>query len=93
MNKVIWTQPAKDSYSDILSYLVKVAAIEAESLTEKVENITKQLEVFGKLCPVSPKNNKHHRCVITKNYSIVYRIRNNKIYILAFADNRSKPVH
>jgi plasmid stabilization system protein ParE len=90
MNKIIWTTPAQNAYSDVLMFLIEKSEKEAELLTDRLVLLTKQLEEFGKSCPVSASNKNHRRCVISKHYSLVYRIRRNTIYILSFVDNRIK---
>lgn len=87
---IYWSELAKDTYAKLLRYLLdNYPADVAIKLDEKVENLIKRLRYFDKLCPASTIVKQYHKCVITKQNSLIYRINQDTIEIVAFIDNRS----
>ncbi|GAB2629889.1 hypothetical protein GCM10027035_25330 [Emticicia sediminis] len=88
--EVYWSALAKDTYADLLKYLLDNYLSEiAINLDEKVKNLINSLQYFDQLCPPSKVVKNYHKCVINKHNSLIYRINNNHIEIVAFIDNRS----
>jgi plasmid stabilization system protein ParE len=87
---VYWSPQAEESYLNTLSYILDQWSIKvATSFQYKVESLIEKIKTHNWLCPASDKNRKLRRCVITHQSSLVYRIKNDVIEIVAFFDNRS----
>ena len=90
MYQIVWTQLAKDTYANILNYLMLLSLDAAIKLDEHVEKITTLLEEHKSLCPPSENNPRFRRCVLTKNNSLIYEVRGPEIFIIAVIDNRAE---
>ncbi len=88
---IVWSELAEDSYVQILNYLLdngyRNAAIKFDDATEKLIN---RLRNFSELCPPSSKISHLRKCVINEKTSMVYRVTDRVIEIIAFIDNRSQ---
>lgn len=88
--EVYWSALAKDTYSELLKYLLDNYPAEiALNFDDKVSNLINRLRYFEQLCPPSKIVINYHKCVINKQNSLIYRIENTSIEIVAFIDNRS----
>lgn len=88
--EVYWSALAKDTYAELLKYLLDNYPSEiAINFDNKVNDLINSLQYFDQLCPPSKVVKNYHKCVINKQNSLVYRINNNHIEIVAFIDNRS----
>jgi plasmid stabilization system protein ParE len=90
-NIIYWSPQAEESYLDTLEFILKKWTImEAENFQDKVEGLLENLQVYNRLCPPSTKFEEFHKCVISEQTSMIYRIvEENIIEIIAFIDNRS----
>ncbi len=89
MKKIIWSDLAFLSFSDIANYLTKTYSIdEAIRFDEKVEQLIDQIQNFEKLCPIYKPRPVLRKCSINKHSSLLYRIDSNTIQIISFFDNR-----
>ena len=87
---IIWSPLAEGTYLDTISYILNEFTIkEAGAFEKKVSNLIQYLKSNKKLCPVSDKQQQYHRCVITKQTSLIYQLNDNAIELVAFIDNRS----
>ena len=93
MFQIIWSPRAKQNYAEILTYLSNISVDAAIKLDGKIDALMKQLTTFQFLCPPSPSNPDHRRCVILKKYSIIYKVRERAktIHVLSIIDNRVQP--
>ena len=88
---VEWAPLAQAGYTEILEYLKSNWPINV--LASFVERTEVVIDFIGK----NPLQYQHfeerniHRCVVVKQISLFYRIKGDKIEILAFWDNRRKP--
>jgi plasmid stabilization system protein ParE len=87
---IIWSPLAEETYLATLSQILdNWSEKEAVNFEIKVESLLKKLKMHKHLCPSSDKQKDLRRCVIAPQTSLVYRIKNNTIEIVAFFDNRS----
>jgi len=87
---IIWSKRAKLSYNKLVDdILEKWDYTVAEKLQCKVDALIDNLKTHNKLCPKS-KQFKVRKCIIHKNTSLVYRIKNkSEIELITFVSNRS----
>ena len=88
---IIWSPTAKISYYGILEYLdEKWTFREIEAFVNRTE------EAIGHICknpllyPYS-KESDTHKCVLVKQVSLFYRIKEDNIELLVFWDTRQNP--
>lgn len=88
--EIFWSELAEDSYIQILNYLLdnqySNAAIKLDQSTEKLMS---RLQNFSELCPPSSKIPQLRKCAVNEYISMIYRVSDNLIEIVAFIDNRS----
>jgi plasmid stabilization system protein ParE len=93
--KVFWTKFALDSLSEIYRYYKEnVSVTIANNIREGILTSTNQLEkhsLSGALEELLLGLNEDHRCLIRGNYKVIYKIRNQKVYITDVFDTRQNP--
>ena len=87
-----WTERAIQEYEQLLTYLWKEWGEETtikvcEEIDKKIFHIQKSPEQF----PVFLKTKKIHRCVVSHQTSIFFRIQKESIELLSLFDNRQDP--
>ncbi len=92
MLPVYWTDIAEDCYAALVEYHAQFSVRAAESLEAKVESLTERLERHHALCPPSELLPRFRRCVVTEDVSLIYEVFPDRIEIVAFVDNRMRPV-
>lgn len=95
VNKVIWTESAKFTFAEILSFLefqwgqkqIDDFYFLTEKIIDRIQENTFQFPVFS-------KPHKVYRALIHQNVSLFFRLNHQKdeIYLLLFFDNRKRPV-
>jgi plasmid stabilization system protein ParE len=90
--EIVWTSSADKKFDKILEYLVKEWGNKVtKSFVKKVYDF---LDILSELPEIGTLENKEKGIrgfVIIKQVSIFYFIRNNRIIILNFFDNRQSP--
>jgi plasmid stabilization system protein ParE len=88
---IIWSPTAKISYYKILEYLNDNWTIkELEAFVKRTEEVIDHIYKNPLLYPYS-KESDTHKCVVVKQVSLFYRIKNNGIELLVFWDTRQDP--
>ena len=88
--EVSWSPKAKESYIETILFILKKWTIkEVIGFEKDLKRIIKNLSSNLKLCPEILYKNLR-KCTVSKQTSLVYRIVDNSIEIIAFIDNRSK---
>ncbi|TVQ93735.1 MAG: type II toxin-antitoxin system RelE/ParE family toxin [Bacteroidetes bacterium] len=86
---IYWSPLAEETYLKTLGQILDRWTInEVEDFEVKVEGLIEKLKTHKRLCPLSEKQTNLRRCVISPQTSIVYRINDNVIELVAFFDNR-----
>ena len=90
MNKLRWSPNAENAYLAVLEYLAEAKGIlVAMQLDKQIELLVEHLSKFEKLCPPSIVEPLIRKCVIGKNYALLYQVDKQGIEVLMFFDNRS----
>jgi plasmid stabilization system protein ParE len=88
--QIYWSPEAEETYLKILSDILEKWTIrEAEHFEQKVESLLTKLGQHKHLCPPSLNHKQFRKCVITPQTSIIYRITDDIIEIVAFINNKS----
>ncbi len=87
---IIWSKRAKSSYNKLVDdILVKWDYTIAEKLQSKVDTLLEYLKTHNKLC-LKSKQFKVRKCIIHKNTSLIYKIKNkSEIELVTFISNRT----
>ncbi|MFZ5973412.1 MAG: type II toxin-antitoxin system RelE/ParE family toxin [Bacteroidota bacterium] len=89
--KVVWSPRARITFFRILDYLAENwTNKEVENFNERTENLVELIKKSPRLFPYS-KEHDVYRCVLVRQVSLFYRIRNERIELLVFWDNRQDP--
>jgi plasmid stabilization system protein ParE len=90
--EIVWSSRADKKFDKILDYLVKEWGNKVtKSFVKKVYDFLDILSEFPEIGTLENKENGIRGFVIIKQVSIFYIIRNNRIIILNFFDNRQSP--
>ncbi len=83
MKPVIWSKNAVASIQDIYDYIYIQSPQNADLVVDTLFELGDKLNLFPEKNPVEPLfNNKNIRFFPKWNFKIVYRIEQNRIYIL-----------
>ncbi len=83
MAKIIWTEPALNDLNEIVEYIALDKIHAANNFVKNVFTSTERLEQFphsGRKIPELKKS--RYREVIVNPCRVIYRIENDKVYIL-----------
>ena len=90
--KIVWTKEANGNLDQIISYLEKEwTNKEIKSFFVKLEKAIALLSARPLLFRATNKRKQIHRCLLTRQVSIYYKIVNETIVILSIFDNRQNP--
>ncbi|MGY4383270.1 plasmid stabilization system protein ParE [Pedobacter sp. UYP24] len=88
---IIWSPTAKISYYQIMEYLDdKWTLKELKSFVNRTEEVIDHIYENPLLYPYSKKSDTH-KCVVVKQVSLFYRLKNDCIELLVFWDTRQDP--
>ena len=91
MKNVFWTPLAETSYQETLDFVFDQWSLDvALQWDAKVSNLLNRISEHKNLCPPSKKFIGLRRCAITEYTSLLYRVKNDKVELITFFDNRSK---
>ena len=87
--KVFWSPEADQELDTIFDYLLaewnkKVVS----TFARRIDSCIKTISEFPDSYPVTNKRKKLHRCILSKQSSLFYRVKNNEIEIVFLFDNR-----
>lgn len=86
-----WSPTAKISYFQILEYLeTNWSKKELRSFIDRTQNVIEYITNSPLLYLYSNESNTH-KCIITKQISLFYKIKGTEIQLLVFWDNRQSP--
>ena len=90
-SNVIWSPVARVTYYQILEYLEQNwTTKEIESFITRVEYVVQHIGENPLQYPASKEKN-IHRCVVVKQISLFFRVKEGNIELLVFWDNRQDP--
>jgi plasmid stabilization system protein ParE len=90
--EILWSKRADKRFDNILEYLEEEWGDHTTSLfVKKVYDFLDILSEFPEIGTIENKELNIRGFVIVKQLTIFYQIRNSKIIILNFYDNRQKP--
>lgn len=82
---------AKNSYFQILEYLeINWSKRELSSFIERTQNVIEYICDRPLLYSYSKQSN-IHKCIVTKQITLFYKIKETEIQLLVFWDNRQSP--
>jgi plasmid stabilization system protein ParE len=87
--KIVWSDLAYLSYTDIVNYLTDHYSLEvAVRFDEEVEILLDKLRSFRELCPPYEKRAGLRKCTVNTYTSLLYRVDGKTIHLITFFDNR-----
>jgi len=86
---VYWTSETLKNASSIKNYLKEnFSEKEVERFYSLLSSFEEAISIFPKLYPQTKKKDKIRRAVLSREFSVFYRISGNQIQVLAILDNR-----
>ncbi|MCK4663373.1 MAG: type II toxin-antitoxin system RelE/ParE family toxin [Bacteroidales bacterium] len=90
--QVSLSKRAKNKLERLLEYLETEWSEKVKNdFITKLNRSIKQISFLPDICPESNEFPGLYKCVVTKQTSIYYRIKNNEIEIITLFDNRQNP--
>lgn len=87
-----WSPKAEKKFIEIVKYIQKdFGNLVAEKFIQKVDQSISALIEMPKAFPESGKRKNIRRCVITKQTTVYYRIKNDSIELIALFSNHQNP--
>ncbi len=87
--EIIWSAKAKSTYFKVLDQILKKWTLkEVQKFDSETNKHLALISSFPEMCSLIKRKSNIYRCVITSQTSVYYKIRNNKIYLITFWDNR-----
>jgi addiction module RelE/StbE family toxin len=91
--KIRWTEEATKNLESIIIYLeTNWTTKELKRFFQKLEKQLLLISIFPEAYPLSQKKKRIHRCVLTKNLTIYYTVKDDSLVLLALFDTRQDPV-
>lgn len=92
IKKTEWTSKAESDFDDTLEYLGKTwGEAVKKDFYDNTMNVLALIAQTPLMYQLYDKPRKIHRCVLTKQISLYYRILETEIHLLTFWDNRQEP--
>ncbi len=89
---VIWSPLAEEDFNHILAYLYEQWGNEvALRFIDTIEQVIFQIIKYPDLFPLINKDIGVHKCVITKQNTLFYKLDDKNIYLLRIFDTRQNP--
>jgi addiction module RelE/StbE family toxin len=90
--KIRWTEEATNNLESIIIYLeTNWTSKELKKFFQRLEKQILLLSFFPEAYPLSSKQKKIHRCVLTKNLTIYYTVKDEYLVLLSLFDTRQHP--
>ena len=83
--EIYLTQNAQNDLEQIFFYIASDSLNKAKKFILELEKIINSLDISPERCPLIPENiffGTNYRHLIHKRYRVVYKIKNNSVYIL-----------
>ena len=89
---VVFSKRSKNSLSKLLHYLEQEWSLKVKNeFIKKLDRCVLQISKHPESCPVSKDFSGLYKCVVTKQTTLYYRIKEKEIQVIAFFDNRQDP--
>ncbi len=90
--KIVWSKKADKKFDKILDYLqLKWSKKATSNFVKKVYNFLDILSEFPEIGTIENREKEIRGFTIVKQINIFYQVRENKIVLLDFYDNRQNP--
>jgi plasmid stabilization system protein ParE len=90
--EIVWTRKAAIDFNDIQDYLFSTwGESSVKKFTNKVFNFLELLSEFPLIGTMENKESNIRGFVIVKQLTLFYQVRDNRIILLRFYDNRQDP--
>lgn len=91
IGEVVFSTLAKRKLEHLLEYLeIKWSLKVKHDFISKLDNALLRTVNFPRSCPVSQKR-AIYKCIVSKQTSLYYRLKDDRIEVITFFDNRQNP--
>ena len=88
--KIIWSNQSKNSYEKTIDFILdQWNAQIATDFENRVNMLLNRLVLDSQLCPIFKISNLR-KCIIHKNISLIYLVKETDVFLITFIDNRAK---
>ena len=90
--EISFSPRSKQDLAAILDYLdAEWGASVSEKFLDKIDGLLDLISESPKIFSVVNKEKKIHKCVVNRNISLFYRIKNKEIELITFFHNKQHP--
>lgn len=90
--KVVLSPTARRKLENLLEYLQEEWSVKVKlEFMAKLDKSIEQISTHPKSCPESQRFKGLHKCVVTRQTSLYYRIGKKEIEVITLFDNRQDP--
>lgn len=90
--KVVFSERSRENLDKLLDYLESEWSLKVKrEFIKKLDRSVLQISQYPESCPVSEEFPGLYKCIVTKQTTLYYRIKENEIQVIAFFDNRQDP--
>lgn len=90
--KVVLSPTARRKLENLLEYLQEEWSVKVKlEFMVKLDRSIEQISTHPKNCPESQRFIGLHKCVVTRQTSLYYRVGKNEIEVITLFDNRQDP--
>ncbi len=90
--EIIWSYRAEKDYLQLIDYLIKKWGLaSAKKVNAHLMAILDQIALQPEMFQRSLKNKTIRKCVLSKQTSLYYRVKKNKVELITIFDNRQHP--
>jgi len=89
-----WTKRAKTNFDETVQYIENEwGGNSAQKFVRKVDHLLQTLKIHSEIGKIEIKEKEIRAFVFSRQNTVFYRIKENRIIILAIFDNRRNPKH
>ena len=90
--RIRWTEEATNNLENIIHYMeTNWTPKELKKFFQKLEKQLVLLSIYPEAYPLSNQKTRIHRCVLTKNLTIYYTVKEDFLILLSIFDTRQRP--
>ncbi|XOV92057.1 MAG: type II toxin-antitoxin system RelE/ParE family toxin [Bacteroidota bacterium] len=90
--KIEWSPRSEKEYLNLIDYLLKEwGEKSATKFSDRLQNVLSDISKKPQIYPSTERRKDVRRCVVSKQISLYYRIKKDRIEIITLFDNRQSP--
>lgn len=89
---IIWSPRSRRDYFQLLDYLLNTwGPMSVKKFNTRFNKVLNQITAYPDLYPATKKISNIRRCVLSKQTTLYYRVKNHDVELVTLFDNRQHP--